>query len=221
MPEVQQPAILQGMGSLSYGISWHEQGSGVIEGRLQLTPSGIVFDGRDDTDQAIHRELGYHELTGVRVVEEPDARPADHTLLLQRRAGDIAIRGAATRSGIFQQLTAQLTDLSVGELRRAVVVLPLREGSAAKVRELVAGGPPFDPSDVPLTRHEVFVTAAEAVFVFEAPSAAALESLLGQLDVWAAAASWREVVSGPPRLGEVEYVWREARAATPHVGLGF
>jgi len=51
------------------------------------------------------------------------------------------------------------------------------------------------------------VTPNEAIFVFEAESEPALETLLGQLDLRAAAASWRDVAAGSPRLAETAYAW--------------
>ena len=50
------------------------------------------------------------------------------------------------------------------------------------------------------------MTPNEATFVFEAAEPA-LETLLGQLDLRAAAASWRDVAAGPPRLAETAYAW--------------
>lgn len=38
-----------------------------------------------------------------------------------------------------------------------------------RAAELLEAGPPFDPADVGLTRHEVYVSAGEVVFVFEGP----------------------------------------------------
>ena len=47
------------------------------------------------------------------------------------------------------------------------------------VRALLADGPPFDPEALGLDRHQVFLTATEAIFVFESElGASALEPLL-------------------------------------------
>ena len=100
-----------------------------------------------------------------------------------------------------------------------VVVVPLRQGSESRARELAAAGPPFDPQQLPLESHELLLTSNEAIFVFESPSGAPPESLLDSLDIWSAAATWREIVAGPPRLASVAYFWR--RPPSPHgVGLG-
>jgi hypothetical protein len=49
------------------------------------------------------------------------------------------------------------------------VIVPLKVGHDDRAKEPVAQGPPFDPAALGLERHEVFVTAREAVFVFAGP----------------------------------------------------
>src|SRR5437762_23426 len=83
--------------------------------------------------------------------------------------------------------------------------VPLEAGALERVRELVATGPPFDPAATALTRHELLLTAEEAIFVFESDDESGLQALLGEIDVWAAASAWHDVVNGPPRLAEVAY----------------
>jgi hypothetical protein len=90
---------------------------------------------------------------------------------------------------------------------RAVLVLPLVEGAQERVAELLRGGPPFDPDEVGLGRHQVFLTESEAVFLFEAESPDAAERLLSSARLWAAAAVWKELVAGPPRLADNAFSW--------------
>ncbi len=60
------------------------------------------------------------------------------------------------------------------------------------------------------------LTQREAIFVFEADTEDGLRALLGQLDIWSAAAAWGELADGPPRLSEVAYSWeRPERDAVP------
>jgi hypothetical protein len=204
----------------SYGVSWHEQGEGVCEGRLRIDPAALVFDGHDADGVPTRREIPWGDLTGIDVVDDRDAGAGGRTLLLRRAGGDVAIRSAAARAGLVQELASALAESSLGPQRRAVVVVPLREGAAEGARALAAGGPPFDPAEAGLTRHELFVTETEAVFVFEALSGAALDGLLARLDLWAAAAAWRELVAGPPRLASIAYAW-EGSGAAAGLGLGF
>ena len=97
-------------------------------------------------------------------------------------------------------------------MSRAVVVLPLRQGASEQAAQLLRGGPPFDPEDVGLERHHVFLTDDEAVFVFEADDLEAAQRLIGDQGFWKSAAAWKELVAGPPRLAEDSYTW-----VRPHV----
>ena len=97
------------------------------------------------------------------------------------------------------------------------MVVPLKTGALAGVRELVAEGAPFDPSRTALTQHQLLLTEQEAIFVFETQSEEGLADLLGQLDILAAAVAWRDLVAGPPRLASVAYVWERPE---PRVGSG-
>jgi hypothetical protein len=94
---------------------------------------------------------------------------------------------------------------------RALLVLPLVNGAQKRVAELLRKGPPFDPAEVGLGRHQVFLTENEAVFLFEAISADAAERLLSSSGVWTAAAAWKDFVAGPPRLADDSYSWVRAR----------
>lgn len=71
-----------------------------------------------------------------------------------------------------------------------------------------------------MIRHQLLLTAQEAIFVFEAQTDEGLAVLLGQLDIWAIAVAWHDLVAGPPRLAEVAYAWEgpEPRVV-PAVGL--
>ena len=93
---------------------------------------------------------------------------------------------------------------------RAVLVVPLVEGAQERVAELLRGGPPFDPDEIGLGRHQVFLTESEAVFLFEAEEPAAAGRLLSTSRLWSAAAVWEELVAGPPRLADNAFSWVRA-----------
>jgi hypothetical protein len=79
------------------------------------------------------------------------------------------------------------------------------------VQALLAEGPPFDPGATPLERHDVFVTDREVVFLFEGPEAReAVQELAGDPGVWRAAARWRELLAGRPRIADDVYAWERA-----------
>lgn len=88
------------------------------------------------------------------------------------------------------------------------VVCPLRPGAAETARVLVAEGPPFDLAGAGIARHLVLVGEEEAVFVFEGPEArGAVERLATSPGVWRAAAAWRDLLAGRPRLLEPAFAW--------------
>lgn len=91
-----------------------------------------------------------------------------------------------------------------------VVVLPIRPGARDRARDLLRRGPPFDPDEACLERHQAFVTEEEAVFLFEAAGREAVERLADDAALWKAAAGWIELVAGPPRLAERMYSWTRA-----------
>jgi hypothetical protein len=94
-----------------------------------------------------------------------------------------------------------------GDLLNLVVVLPLRPGARDLARELLRRGPPFDPDEAGLERHQAFVSDTEAIFLFEAEAGQAVGRLADNASIWEAAAGWTELVAGPPRLAEGVYSW--------------
>jgi hypothetical protein len=89
-----------------------------------------------------------------------------------------------------------------------VVVVPLREGAREQVRSLLRGGPPFALPQTPLTRHDVFLTDREAVFVFEGPDAREeVQRLASDPALWRAAASWHDLLAGRPRIAQSAFSW--------------
>jgi hypothetical protein len=90
-----------------------------------------------------------------------------------------------------------------------VVVASLREGSEARVRELLDLGPPFDLDQSEFDRHEVFLSEKEVVFVFEGRSeeAGTLALAAEDPDVWRAASAWADCLDGRPRIARSVFSW--------------
>jgi hypothetical protein len=196
----------------SYAVTWRHGAGETCSGRLELTPEGIALDGghRNGTTVEV---VSYGNLKRVRVGRSAADRIAGRqTLVIERRAGEpIQVAGVA-QAGIISELAEHLASL-LGEeqtMSRAVVVLPLREGMSEQAAKLLRGGPPFDPEEVGLERHHVFLTEAEVVFVFEAYSQDAADRLIGEGHFWSAASAWKDLVEGPPRLAEEAYSWIRA-----------
>jgi hypothetical protein len=208
----------------SYAIKWREPDGQAYVGRLELGPRALrlVGDGADITG-AVDRQIGYEELRSLRIghdaAERVDGR---RSLVIERPQGAYHLTSTVLEAGILQELVDRLSELSLAAPRRATVVVPLKEGALTRVRELAAQGPPFDPSETALTRHQLLLTAEEAIFSFETADERGLETLLGDVDVWAAASAWHELIGGPPRLAEIAYSWeRAAPVPLAAVGLGF
>lgn len=205
----------------SYAVKWREPDGSIYLGRLELGPKALVLEGSENGDDGVRRTLAYDELTALRLGrlshERLDGQPS---LVVDRPGGAVVITSSVLHAGVVQEVVERLAAMRLGRTRRVTIVVPLREGMHARARELAASGPPFDPEGTLLVRHQLLLTRSEAIFVFEADSDEAFEGLLGQVDVWAAAAVWREIVDGPPRLAEVVYGWeREPRPRG--IGLGF
>ena len=206
----------------TYAVRWREPDGRLFVGRLSFEATALRLDGRQpgSNGDAVIREFGFDELrgsqSGDRSVERLDGRPA---VVVDGADGRYLIASVGMGGPIVQEIVDRLANVRASAAGRATVVLPLREGASERVRELVADGPPFDPAETSLTRHELLLTSREAIFVFEAAadSLAGFLLLLEQLDeVGDAAAAWAEVVAGPPRLAEVVFAWERSGEPAPH-----
>jgi hypothetical protein len=201
---------------LSYGVVWREDRLPTASGKLELLPQAMRFEGVTQGRPTTH-ELAYESLTAVRVGRSPaervDGRPS---LVLERRSGLPVTIASIGQSGVVAEIAERLAGLQLGgdARRRTAFVVPLADGAFERARELLRGGPPFDPAETALDRHEVFLTSSEVVFVFESRlGLSALEALLAEPELWVSAAAWRELLAGPPRLAEDVYSWsRPARS---------
>ena len=54
-------------------------------------------------------------------------------------------------------------------MQRIVVIAKLKPDSHAAAEEILQAGPPYDPEDIGLVRHGVYLSGSEVVFVFEGP----------------------------------------------------
>jgi hypothetical protein len=198
-----------------YSISWHGPDGETHVGRLELGAKDLRLTESGD-GSAI--EIGYDELQGVSFrYADNEGQPS---LVLYRPGGSYVLSSTVMGAGVVPELVGRLAELRLLASRRAIVVLPLKEGALEHARELAAKGPPFDPAATGLTRHRLLLTSHEAIFEFEAANEGALEALLGQADLWAAAAAWRDLIAGPPRLAEVAYAWERMEPTDVAIGRG-
>ena len=93
-------------------------------------------------------------------------------------------------------------------MSRLVLVARLLPGSEAKATALLEAGPPFDPARVGMSRHLVFATGSEVVFVFEGHEIEwTVDDLVNHPIVAAALEPWRKLGDGLPRIAEELYAW--------------
>ncbi len=207
----------------TYAVKWREPDGQTYLGRLALGARVLDLEGRQRDGPAMNRQIGYEEILSLRIgsrgADRLDGQPA---LVVERADGRYLVTSAGLGAGIVQEVADRLAGLRGHARRRATVILPLKTGALAGVRDLVAQGPPFDPARTALTQHQLLLTEREAIFVFETQSEEGLAALLGQLDILAAAVAWCDLVAGPPRLAAVAYAWeRPEPRIVPAVGLGF
>lgn len=192
----------------TYAVKWREPDGATFVGRLTLGARVLRLDGRQTgaDGQAVKRKLRYDELEGLRIgrrgADRLDGRPA---VIVEQADGRYLVADAGLGAPIVQELVDRLAELRRSATWTATVVVSLRKGAIGRARELIAKGPPFDPAETPLVRHEVWLTPREVVFVFESKSEDedGLRIPLAHLELWSMAAAWSELISGAPRLAEV------------------
>jgi hypothetical protein len=191
----------------SYGVVWREGASSLASGKLELLPRGIRLDGLERS-----REISYASLADVHVGRGASERiGGSPSVVLERRTGSPVTISTVARPSLVGEIVEQLAALHLhAEASPLIaVVVPLKPGSQDAVRALLLSGPPFDPEQIPgLERHEVLLTAEEAIFLFESRLGDdALASVVSDPGFWNAAASWRDHLAGLPRLADEVYSW--------------
>jgi hypothetical protein len=194
----------------SYGVVWKEGSAPLARGKLELLPRALRLDGVSGTETTT-REIPYDSLSEIRIGRSPDDRiDGRPSLMLEPRVGDTLSIASVAQAGVLAEIAERLAGLQFGSQsrQRVAIVLPLRDDAHAEVRKLLAAGPPFDPQALDLDRHQVFLTASEAIFVFESRRGPdALEPLLADPRLWKRAGEWQAHLAGPPRIAEDVFSW--------------
>jgi hypothetical protein len=103
-------------------------------------------------------------------------------------------------------------------MERVAIIARLKEGCEQRAAELVGAGPPFDLTETGIVRHSIYISASEAVFVFEGHE---IEWIVDELideplhyELQRALEQWREIVDGQPRVARERFGWelRDAEA---------
>ena len=201
----------------SYGVVWREGSGPLSRGKLELLPQTVRLEGMTGSEPTT-REIAYDYLSEIRIGRSATERIDGRTsLVLAPRTGDTVSIASVAQAGVVAEIAERLAALQLGieSRRRIAVVLPLREDAHDAVRELLVAGPPFDPEALGLDRHEVYLTASEAVFIFESHlGAKALEPLLESPELWQSAAAWHDHLAGPPQIAEDLFSWERPAPST-------
>jgi hypothetical protein len=190
-------------------VLWAEVDGPPVAGKLSPGRDALELSGTQD-GRIMRRALAYRDVSGVRISRTaPDVIEGRPTLVLERRdAPDLLVHPLGP--GLLYELADTLAELcSANEpVAQIALVLPLKPGALQTARALVAEGPPFDPSDKSLDRHEVFLTEEEAIFVFTGQDACeSVRAIAQESSVWRVAERWSACLDGPPRLAEAAFNW--------------
>ena len=107
-------------------------------------------------------------------------------------------------------------------VKRVAIIARLKSGAYEEASKLIAEGPPFEPGEIGLERHSVYLSARDIVFVFEGPDVEWLLSSVADSTVtdpfhWATQAAfdrWRPLIEGRPRIASELYFWERSSAST-------
>jgi hypothetical protein len=173
-----------------------------MAGALVVDDGRLLLVGRRGEDR-VEVSVPYSALREVRVGRTREERLNGHPALILARRDAPPVRIEALGAGLLHELAHLLAALATehaGE-ERVTVIVPLKAGHDDRAKELVAQGPPFDPAGLGLERHEVFISAREAVFVFSGPHVREkLEHATRNPALWRAGLAWRACIAGRPRL---------------------
>jgi hypothetical protein len=94
---------------------------------------------------------------------------------------------------------------------RLVVTLKIRKGTEERAAELIAEGPPFDPADIGLARHAVYLGGDLVIFTFEGEDVEQrVRSLINDPVRSTAFTHWAPLLAGRPALAHEVFHWEEA-----------
>jgi hypothetical protein len=194
---------------MTYAVSWQEPDGSPGSGRLELGADALLLEGRNG-GSAMSHAFPYRDISGFRVARGSHERLQDRpTLIVDLGAeGPLRIAGVA-QPGIVSELASRLAAVRHDTRRseRLALVIPLKHGAKPKAESLLAQGPPFDPADLGLESHEVFLTEQEAVFVFEGVPSVLLNRSAEDETIWTAAEAWEPLVEGSVRFAERAFAW--------------
>jgi hypothetical protein len=93
-------------------------------------------------------------------------------------------------------------------VERLVVTLKLRKGAHEQAAALIDAGPPFDPAELGLMRHAVYLGDDLVIFAFEGEDVEQrVRSVINNPVPSASFAHWVPLLAGRPALAHEVYYW--------------
>ncbi|MGE5274645.1 MAG: hypothetical protein ACM3QU_12925 [Verrucomicrobiota bacterium] len=187
-----------------YAVAFRSGGDPPMRGVLVVAEDRLLLEGRGPGGN-VALDIAYSELTGVRIARSPEERLGDRPALLLERGPLRSVQVEFFGFGLLHEVADVLGALArkTGGDDEVAVVVPLKQGRLQRARELVGKGPPFDPRTLGLSRHEVYLTADEAIFVFAGPGArAAVQHASRDPSLWRVGLAWRDCIGGRPHLAD-------------------
>jgi len=202
-----------------YAVAFREEGGVVAAGRLELADGRLLLVGASG-GQRRELSIAFAEVVDVHVGRLREERLNGYpTIVLVRERGP-AVVFSPIGAGFLHEIAELLVRLTAtpAATDELVVVVPLRAGSLGRVRELLALGPPVDPSSLDLTSHQVYLREQSAIFVFSGPDVRnRVRRAMRSPALWRAGLAWQDCIAGQPRIdanpdaaadAELAYHWQ-------------
>jgi hypothetical protein len=92
-------------------------------------------------------------------------------------------------------------------VERVVVIARLKAGSRDAAAELLRAGPPYQPEEVGLVHHAVYLGPSEVVFLFEGPDVEQRLRALVNDPSASGFAAWAPLLEGTPVVAHEQFSW--------------
>jgi hypothetical protein len=178
-----------------------QAGSARAAGALEIQPDRLRLQGRGG-DGILDLEIRFSDLSEIRVGRRPSERLYGYATLVLERATLPPVRVAPLATAVLPEIVSLVSSLNQNAGADLLAVrVPLRPGCLGRARILLAKGPPFDPSSLGLSSHQVYLSAGEAIFVFRGSNVRArVGEAIRHPAIWRAGLAWQRCFAAPPQI---------------------
>jgi hypothetical protein len=188
-------------------------GTAQTAGRLDIEEDRLLLQGRSGGEE-LTVEIPCSELREVRVAQSPGDRLDSYRTIILERVSGPPVQVAPLGVAFVPEIVSLLTALSQRDGDVLAVRVTLKEGCLGRARELLAKGPPLDPSSLGLSAHEVYLREGEAVFVFRGRHVLAqVSKAMTHPAVWRAGLAWQRCFAAAPEIVDPAAVWLDPEPA--------